>query len=162
VNPKDPADVRHVHDDELQMYILGRLRLADVDSFERHVLNCGECTERLAGAARFVAQIIGLKKDYSHPDRRVGPRFSASGTGSLRCFSPLLSERWPIQIVDVSRDGLGLFAPTSLSVSALVQVHVGDVFALGEVRYSRRVSDQQYRVGVRLLDLFKTKSDADK
>ena len=159
MNPKDSVDVRHPHDDEVQLYILGRLPAAEVDLFERHLLNCPECTERLAASARFVAQIIDLKKDSGQSDRRMGPRFRTADTGSLRCFSPLLSERWPIQIVNVSRDGLGLLAPTGLSNGALVQVHVGDVFALGEVRYSKHVGENQYRTGVRLLDLVKTKSD---
>jgi anti-sigma factor RsiW len=150
VNAIDAA--HHAHDDDLQLYILGRLSATKVDTLERHVSNCSECNDRLAATARFVAHIIDLKRDSGASDQRVGPRFRSSDAGSLRCFSPLLPDRWPIQVIDVSRNGLGLIVPTNLPPGALVQVHIGRVFALGEVRYSKQISEHQFRTGIRLQD----------
>jgi hypothetical protein len=152
---------QHAHDDDLQFYILGHLSPAEVDVLERHVLDCPECRQRLAAAARFVAQIIDLERGSVHSDQRAGPRFRTSDAGVLRCFSPLLPDRWPIQIIDVSRDGLGLLVPVSLLPGSLVQVHIGDVFALGEVKYSKRISEHQFRTGIRLQDLIKRKQKTE-
>ena len=155
MSPRDSGTVRHVHDDELQLYVLGRFNAQEVEAFEGHVLDCPECSARLAAAARFVSQIIDLKRDYSHPDKRDGPRFHAADSGFLRCFSPLLADRWPVQIVDVSKNGLGLLVPVDLPLGALVQVHIGDLFALGEVRHTKQIGESQFRTGIRVEDLMR-------
>jgi anti-sigma factor RsiW len=149
LNPDDSATIQHAHDDELQRYILGRLSAAEVDLLERHVLHCPECNARLAETARFVAQIIDLKRDQRASDQRADPRFRASQSGVLRCFSPLLPDRWPVQVIDVSKAGLGLLVPVSLAPGALVQLHIGAMFILGEVRYSKQVGNH-FRTGIRL------------
>ena len=157
MNPEDPVSTRHVHDDNLQLYILGRLSAAQVDDFEHHVLQCSECKTRLAATARFVAQIISLKRGDGRSDKRADPRFRTSDNGFLRCLAPLMLDRWPVQVIDVSRNGLGLLVPTRLAQGALVQVHIGDVFALGEVRYSHQITEHQFRIGIRLGDLVRGK-----
>ena len=153
----DIDSLPHVHDDELQLYILGRLSAAQADVFERHALHCPECKNRLATTARFVAQIISLKSGRGHSDKRADPRFQTTDNGFLRCLAPLMLDRWPVQVIDVSRNGLGLLVPTRLAQGALVQVHIGDVFALGEVRYSHQITEHQFRIGIRLGDLVRGK-----
>jgi hypothetical protein len=39
----------------------------------------------------------------------------------------------------------------------LVQVHLGEVFALGEVRYSRQTTEHEFHTGIRLHDLVRGK-----
>jgi len=129
------------------------LSAAQVDVLERHLPGCPECKDKLAATGRFVAQIIALTRDPSHSDKRADPRFHTADAGFLRCLAPLLPERWPIQIVDVSRNGLGLVAPIRLSLGALVQVNIRDTFALGDVRYSKQLTEHQFRTGVRIQDL---------
>lgn len=156
MEPIDPTSIHHAPDDDLQLYILGRLSAAQVDVLEHHLSDCLECKDRLASTARFVARIVALKRDGPHSDKRAHPRFRTTDTGFLRCLAPLLPQRWRIQIVDVSGNGLGLLVPTRLSVGALVQVHIGDTFVLGDVRYCTQIGENQFRTGVRIQDLVKT------
>ena len=86
-------------------------------------------------------------------DKRTEPRLKTSGTGILRSFSPLLAERWPIEVIDVSRNGIGLLVPVHLSTGVLVQVRFGGSVALGEVRYSEQIREHQFRTGLRLFDI---------
>lgn len=157
MNPVDATCAHHAHDDDLQLYILGHLSAAEVDVLERHLSGCPECVGRLAATARFVAHIIALKRDSSHSDKRADPRFRTTDAGVLRCLAPLLPERWPIQVVDVSRNGLGLLVPIRLSLGALVQVQVRDTIALGDVRYSTQISEHQFRTGIWIQDLIVTR-----
>jgi hypothetical protein len=149
VNPDVPTP--HVNDDELQLYILGRLNPTDLPDLEQHVSSCPECKGRLSTAARFLVKIFDLQRDDS--GRRREPRFRATDAGFLRSFSPLLPDRWPIQIIDVSRSGLGLIVPTRLSEGSLVQVQIGEAFALGEVRFSEHIGEGQFRTGIRVQDV---------
>jgi hypothetical protein len=153
VNPEDADSTHHVHDDDLQLYILGRLTAAEVDVLERHVFQCAECSERLATIARIVAQLVQRPPDDRGSDKRSEPRVRTSDAGFLRSFSPLLPDGWPVQIIDVSKNGLGLVVPTQLSLGSLVQVQIGGTFALGEVRYSKQISEREFRTGIRLQDV---------
>jgi Putative zinc-finger len=149
VNPDVPTP--HVSDDELQFYILGRLSPSDLRDLEQHVSDCPECKGRLSTAARFLVKIFDLQRDYS--GRRSEPRFRATDAGFLRSFSPLLPDRWPVQIIDVSKSGLGLVVPTRLSAGSLVQVQIGEAFALGEVRFSEQIGEGQFHTGIRVQDV---------
>jgi hypothetical protein len=61
--------------------------------------------------------------------------------------------RWPVQIIDVSKSGLGLLVPLRLSPGVVVQIQSGTTFALGEVRHSRQISENKFHTGVRLQDV---------
>jgi anti-sigma factor RsiW len=39
---------RHISDDDLELYALGRLDESDAAPVEEHLLTCAECRERLA------------------------------------------------------------------------------------------------------------------
>jgi hypothetical protein len=153
----DP-EAAHVHDDELRLYILGRLGASEVETLEQHVFHCPECKNRLNATARFVANLVHLQRDYRSSDRRSEPRFHSSDTGFLRSFAPLSEHRWPVQVVDVSRNGLGLLVPVRLSRGVLVQIQIGMTFALGEVMYSTEIGEQQFRTGIRLQDVLVRKT----
>lgn len=133
---------RHVEDRDLRAYVVGNLGPAEAESLERHMLGCSECKERLEAAARSLAR-----------NNRVEPRLETSGAGILRSFSPLLPERWPVEVVDVSKNGMGLLVPVHLMIGSLVQVRFGGRVGLGEVRYSGKTSEHQFRTGIRLYDL---------
>jgi hypothetical protein len=148
VNAEVPT--HHVHDDDLQLYILGCLSADKVSDLERHVSYRPECKGRLSTTAQFVVKMLRLQRNERSSDKRSEPRFRASDAGFLRSFSPLFPNRWPVQIIDVSKNGLGLLVPTCLSSGALVQAQIGETFALGEVRYSQQISEHQFRTGIRL------------
>jgi hypothetical protein len=108
VNPEVPP--HHAHDDDLQLYVLGRLNAAKVDVLERHVVDCAECKERLGTTAQVVAKISNLHRNDEGTDRRNEPRFHIADAVFLCCLAPALSDRWRVQIIDVSKNGLGLLA----------------------------------------------------
>ena len=151
VNPEDST--HHAQDDDLQLYVLGRLSAADVDVLERHVFDCEECKGRLRVTAQIVAKILNLRHAGESTNRRAELRFHISDAVFLRSFSPLLPSRWPVQIIDVSKNGLGLLVPTHFAPGSLVQVQSGATFALGEVRFSRQISEYQFHTGIRLQDV---------
>ncbi len=153
----DPG-AAHVHDDELRLYILGRLSASEVETLEHHVFDCAECKNRLDTTAQFVAHLVHLQRDYRSSDRRNEPRFRSSDAGFLRSFAPLSEERWPVQVIDVSRNGLGLLVPVRFSPGVLVQIQIDKTFALGEVMFSTEIGEREFRTGIRLQDVFVRKA----
>ena len=153
MNPERAVSIHHVHDDDLQLYVLGRLTAAELEGFESHVVRCPECQERLSATARMLVQIVDLQSERGSPENRSEPRIRASDAGFLRSFSPLLPDRWPVQIIDVSKNGLGLLVPNRLAPGALVQVQIGTTFVLGEVKYCKKLSEHEFRTGVRVQDV---------
>jgi hypothetical protein len=150
VNPEVPT--HHVHDGDLQLYVLGRLSAAEVDVLEGHLFDCVECMHRLSNTAAFVAKIFNLQRD-DGTNKRAEPRFRTSDPVFLRSLAPARPDRWPVVIVDVSKNGLGLIVPIRLSPGDMVQVQSGGTFALGEVRYSRQITEGQFQTGIRLQDV---------
>jgi hypothetical protein len=146
-------DSPHIHDDDLHLYIFNRLGISESEALERHLLDCAECTERLNKAAHFAVKILTLQRAVAEPNMRAEPRFNSTDCGFLRSLSPLRPEPLPVRIVDVSRTGLGLIAPVQLAPGTLVQVRVGRTVAFGEVVYTKRLSEQEFRVGLRLQDV---------
>jgi anti-sigma factor RsiW len=141
----------NVHD--LHRYVLGHLAPTGVDVLEGHVFQCPACKDRLASIIVLVTQLDRAAAARGGADRRKEPRFRTSDTGFLRSFAPLMPDRWPVQIVDVSKNGLGLVIAASLAEGTWVQVQVGTAFALGEVRHCIPIDEQQFRTGIRLADI---------
>ena len=143
----------HAHDDDLQLYVPGRLSAAEVAVLEGHVFDCVECMDRLGTAARVVHKILNLLLDNAAADKRTEPRFHISDAVFLRSLSPAMPDRWQVQIIDVSKNGLGLLVPTRLSSGGVVQVQSGTTFALGEVRHCREISEHLFHAGIKLQDV---------
>ena len=146
-----PAD--HTPDDDLQFYVLGRLSSPKAHVLEQHVFDCAQCKDRLAITAQVVAKILNLQPDEEGAKKRTEARFRISDAVFLRSFAPALPDRWPVQIADISKNGLGLLVPRRLSPGTVVQVQSGATFALGEVKHSRPVGDHQFHTGIRLQDV---------
>jgi Putative zinc-finger/PilZ domain len=143
----------HPNEGDLHRYVLGHLSPTDVEVLEEHVFQCPACKDRLATVIMLVIQIDRVAAARSGADRRTEPRFRTSDTGFLRSFAALMPDRWPVQVVDVSKNGLGLVVAASLAEGSWVQVQVGNAFALGEVRHSTPIDDQRFRIGIRLADI---------
>jgi len=53
--------------------------------------------------------------------------------------------RIPVRVMDVSRQGLGLKSEEQLPSGALIRIRISDtVVAIGEIRYSKEISDGFY------------------
>lgn len=151
LDPQAPVD--HVQDDDLHLYVLGRLNAEKAGALERHLFDCAECKDRLGATAQLVAKILNLSRDNGVADRRTEPRFPVSDAVFLRSLAPALPDRWRVQIVDISKNGLGLLVPTPLPPGVVVQVQSGKTFALGEVMYYRQISEHQFHIGIKLQDV---------
>ena len=136
----------HLHEDDLELYIRGRLEPRHTSTLESHLLGCEECQERFS-------QSLGLRQAY-HPigrqNHRSEPRFSAGDEAVLQELHPLCVDRWKVKIVDVSRNGLGLVAPKAIMPGTLVRVRIKDSVELGEVRHCQERAPNEYRIGLRL------------
>jgi anti-sigma factor RsiW len=142
----------HPNENDLHGYVLGHLSPTEVEVLEGHVFQCSACKERLASIIMLVTQLDRVAARRG-ADRRKEPRFRTSETGFLRSFAPLLPDRWPVEIVDASKNGLGLVIAASLAEGSWVQVQVGNAFALGEVQHSNPIDEQRFRIGIRLADI---------
>ena len=149
---EDAVSAHHADDDDLHLYILGHLSAAEVDVLERHLFHCPECTHRLGATVQVVAA-FNLQRHGRSSDKLSEPPFRSSDAGFLRSLSPLLPDRWPIQVIDTSKDGLILLVPTHLLPGSLIQVQIGKAFALGEVGDSKRISEYEFHTGIRLQDI---------
>ena len=143
----------HIHEEALELYMHQRLGVSESEALEQHLLDCNECKQRLDKTVHFTAKTLVLQRVEAEPNQRAEPRFSSNDCGFLRSLSPLLPDRWPVRIVDVSRKGLGLVIPVRLAPGTMVQVRVGKTVALGDVVYSTRLSEHEFRVGLCLEDV---------
>ncbi len=145
-DPNDLDRTIHAHDDDLELYVKGRLEPGRASSLEFHLGQCESCRERLSNS-------IGLAMVFSQPDtgnRRVEPRFETGDAATLRELSPLSLTREKVTIVDVSKSGMGIVSRRPLLPGSIVQLRVKDSFELAEVRYCIEWSNNQYRIGLRL------------
>ena len=136
----------HLHEDDLELYVRGRLEPGHTSTLESHLSGCEECRERFS-------QSLGLRQAYHSTGRqnqRSEPRFSAGDHALIQELHPLSLDRWKVKIVDVSRNGLGLLAPKAIMPGTLVRVRIKDTDELGEVRHCQESAPNEYRIGLRL------------
>jgi hypothetical protein len=142
----------HAHEDDLELYTHGRLERQCKSVVESHLLECQICRQRLS-------QCIGMQLNL-HPtgqsksqerDLRSELRFSTGDVAVLQELSPLSLDRQQINIVDVSRNGLGIVAPKALLPGTIVQVRINTNVELGEVRHCSATGENGYRIGLHLL-----------
>jgi hypothetical protein len=149
-NMLDERTAVHAHDDDLELYVKGRLEPRHIPTVEAHLLECEPCRERFS-------QCIGLQLNLriggaksKEKCRRSEPRFGAGDQAILQELSPLSLDRQTVEIVDVSRNGLGILASKSVLLGTVVQVRIKDAVELGEVRHCSVWGYVGYRIGLRL------------
>src|SRR5579871_3042687 len=129
----------HVHDEDLELYLLGRLPGKQVSAVESHLTDCSSCTSRLSDVAGIAFQLIRLGNrqlgSYEGTEKRREHRIPTDDEGQLQAFSPFSPAKIRVQIVDVSRNGLKVHTPLSMGRGTIVQVRLKEAIILGEVRY---------------------------
>jgi hypothetical protein len=154
--------VVHIHDEDIELYALGQLEPEQTSTIESHLSECQSCQERFSksiGSQLNLHQIGKTKSKEKY--KRSEPRFSAGDQAFLQELSPLSLDRQTVEIVDISRKGLGILAPKSVLPGTIVQVRIKGAVELGEVRHCNPsgpfASDsghRRYRIGLRLHNLF--------
>ncbi len=143
-------DDEHIHEDDLDLYVNGRLEPGHSATVESHLLDCDLCREKLSGS-------IGMRfllpyTEKPRPDRqykRLEPRFSTGDEAILQELNPLSVDRQTVQITDVSRSGLGLISAKNIYPGTVVQIRMGQTVEVGEVRYCSPHAGG-YKVGLHL------------
>jgi hypothetical protein len=151
----DDTPIVHVHDDDLELYVRGRLEPQRVSTLDSHLVDCQTCRARLAHSLGLQLVLHPLGKSASiEKGRRSEPRFEVGDDAIVQQLSPLSLDRREVKIVDVSRNGLGILAPEAVMPGTIVQVRININVELGEVRYCLDRGGQGYRIGLRLGDQF--------
>ena len=145
----------HTYDDDLEMYVRGRLETEHSSAVESHLLECQTCRERLSQCIgmQLVLHPTGKTKSEGK-DERSEPRFSTGDEAIFQELCPLSLDRQKVQIVDISKNGLGIIAPKPVMVGTIAQVRIRDTVELGEARHCSALGDQGYRIGLRLHNEF--------
>ena len=140
----------HIHEDDLELYLRGRVEAERVSSIEQHLLECNICRLQLSsslGQRLAIQMISGPKGDSTQ--KRSEPRFDTKGEGTLQEIHPLSFARYNVKIVNVSKNGLGLVSPKAILPGTIVQLRIKDIVELANVRYCS-ASEEGFRIGLRL------------
>jgi hypothetical protein len=142
----------HAHEDDLELYVVGKLEPAHTSSVESHLLECETCLKRLSQCIglRLGLYATGKIKPANNRYERSEPRFSAGDCASFQELSPLSLDRQKVEIVDISKNGIGIFAPKAVLPGTIVQIRIKNTVELGEVRHCSPVGYGGFRIGLRL------------
>src|ERR1700684_3363700 len=105
----------HVSEEYLELYFLGRLPSDQLSAVEFHLTDCSSCTNQLSDATGIFLKLLKLKNrhlgDYEGIEKRRQHRVPFDSSGKMQAFSPFSPEKFRVQMVDVSRNGLKLRTP---------------------------------------------------
>ena len=86
-------------------------------------------------------------------DRRRDVRIATNDPAVLTLVDSASSTPMPIQILDVSKGGLKMSAPSPLRQGTMVHIRFKETYLLAEVRYCTKV-DATYHLGVLFREVF--------
>ena len=111
-------------------------QLVDLMGGEIWVVSDGRSGSTFHFTARLTSVMPAAEvTEQGSPERRVFPRFETNDTARLQFVEPYSSDVADVNVLDVSRGGLKLWAQQPLDAGALVQIHRGNEIAMAEVRY---------------------------
>jgi hypothetical protein len=84
-------------------------------------------------------------------EKRREPRFTTNDSASFQLLNPFSHECWRVWVLDVSKNGLGLFTPRPAIPGSDVKVRMKDCVAFGNTRYCVPTTEG-FLVGVQLHD----------
>ena len=139
----------HLTAEELGLYTVRRTSLDQDSGFAAHLAACHQCKDRLLAAelvARHVPPAIAS-------ERRLNPRIPFHEPASMTRLNPLMMERWPIHLLNISKGGLKLHVPHLLDPGTVIQIRLRAALVTAEVRYCLGAGTE-FQAGVRTLDVF--------
>jgi len=99
-----------------------------------------------------LADLGRRRNDFPNIEKRREPRFASESAISLQVLRPLSFDRLAGRICNVSRSGVAVILKRALDRGSLIQVRVGAIVLLGEVRHCARSGDE-FTIGVLLEDI---------
>jgi len=140
----------HIHEDDLELYLRGRLESERTSSVEQHLIECDSCRECLAVCLGHQIVLHRLQGKPESAQRRSEPRFSAEGEAILREIHPLSLDRQKVTIVNISKNGLGILSSRAVLPGTVVQLRINNHVELANVRYCCALGNDGFRLGLRL------------
>ena len=144
--------MKHVHEDDLELYLLSRLSERETAEIEAHVRDCGQCEARLHDAVQFVRQLAEVRRIGDSSElrgTRKETRIPTNDPANARLYDPLLSEPVEAQVLNASKGGLLLRTSRSFHVRALIQLRLRSTIVVGEVRHCNPAEDG-FHVGIQI------------
>jgi len=145
----------HVSDEDLELYVLARMPSDQLSFVEPHIANCNSCASRVSEVAELAHRTLRLSRqleEYGGVERRREHRIPCEDPGEMQTFSPFSPIRIPVQLADVSRNGLRVRTPQPVYRGTIVQVRTRGALVLGEVRYCV-TSGAKFDVGIQIQDV---------
>jgi predicted anti-sigma-YlaC factor YlaD len=141
----------HVHEDDIELYLGGRLEPARAPIAESHLLECESCRQLLSECLgqRLALHAIKTAKSAA-AQKRSEPRFDTAGEGTIQELRPLSFDRQKIKIVNMSKNGLGILVTKAILPGTIVQLRIKDTVELGNVKYCSALEDGGFQIGLRL------------
>ena len=97
-------------------------------------------------------RLVTLANERSKSDeRRREPRIEADHPASIQILSPLEPARFNVRVLDISRNGLKITTPKLLESRTVLQVRLGEMFIMGEVRYCTQ-AEGGFHAGLHIQD----------
>jgi hypothetical protein len=146
----------HVFDEELELYLLGRLPSHQLSAVESHLTDCNSCASRLSDLTGNTLRILRLSKrqlgDYEGAEKRHEHRIRCNDPAQMQMFSPFSLAKIRVQMTNVSRNGLKVRTPQFVNRGTIVQVQLKEAIILGEVRYCVGAGDE-FDAGIQIQDV---------
>lgn len=146
--------MKHIHEDDLELYLLSRLSEHEVAGLESHVRGCAQCEARLNDAVHFVRQLVQVRRaaEGSGTGRsRKETRIPTNDPANVRLYDPLLSQQVEVRVLNASKGGLLLRTSRSFDLRAFIQLRLRSTIVVGEVRHCNPAADG-FHVGVQIQD----------
>ena len=142
----------HASYDDLVRYIQGRLTPERLSVIDPHLLDCEICRDRLSKTigSQLMLHFVGKAKADQKRERSE-PRFNSESEAIVQNLNPFSLDREKVQIVDISKNGLGIVASKAALPGTIMQVRINTAVELGEVRYCSACEGNRYRIGLRFI-----------
>lgn len=142
----------HASYDDLVRYIQGRLEPKRLSVIDPHLLDCEICRERLSRniGSQLTLHLAGKAKA-DQKRERAEPRFSLGSEAIVQNLSPLSLDRQKVEILDISKNGLGILASKAALPGVIMQVRINTSVELAEVRHCTQCDGNRYRIGLRFI-----------
>jgi len=141
----------HIHEDDLHLYLRGRLELRHISPVELHLKGCDLCRGLLSDCLgqRLALHSVQATK-FETIQQRSEPCFNSDGEAILQELHPLSLDRHKVKVVNASMNGLGIISPKAILPGTIVQLRIKETVELGNVRYCSAPGDDGFRIGLRL------------
>ena len=146
--------MKHIHEDDLELYLFSRLSEREAADLESHVRDCVQCEASLNDAVHFVRQLAEVRRvggSSGLRGSRKQTRIPTNDPAKVRLYDPVLSEQVEVKVLNASKGGLLVHTSRSFEVRAFIQLRLRSTIVVGEVRHCSPVEHGSH-VGVQIQD----------